>query len=173
MFTGASQFAFASVISNSGAPFAGAATAALLGVRNALYGLRLTSLLGLRGARKVGGAQLVIDESTAVANAQYDPADARLGFFVTGASVFVLWNVATLIGALGAQLFDDPRTLGLDAAVSAALLALLAPRVKSRETWTVAIGGAAVALVLVPLTPAGVPVLCAALVALVVGRRKP
>ncbi|HEX5097407.1 MAG TPA: AzlC family ABC transporter permease, partial [Acidimicrobiia bacterium] len=91
MFTGASQFAFASVISDGGAPFAGAATAALLGVRNALYGLRLTSLLQVRGARKVGAAQLVIDESTAVANAQDDRGDARLGFFATGASVFVLW----------------------------------------------------------------------------------
>ena len=85
--------------------------------------------------------------------------------------MFVLWNLATLVGALAAQTLDDPSVFGLDAAAAAAFVALLAPRMRSRQTWIVAGGAMAVALVLTPFVPAGVPVLCAALVAVIVGWR--
>ena len=70
MFTGASQFAFIGVIGAGGSPWAGAATAALLGSRNALYGLRLSSVLGVSGPRRLLASQLVIDETTAMAIAR-------------------------------------------------------------------------------------------------------
>ena len=171
MFTGGSQFALVSTMTNGGSGAAGAATAILLGSRNALYGLRLSSLLRVRGWRKAASAQLVIDESTAMAIAQDTDRAARLGFYATGLSVFVLWNLATLVGALAAQTLDDPSVFGLDAAAAAAFVALLAPRMRSRQTWIVAGGAMAVALVLTPFVPAGVPVLCAALVAVIVGWR--
>lgn len=171
MFTGGSQFALVSTMSNGGSGAAGAATAVLLGSRNALYGLRLSALLRVRGWRKPASAQLVIDESTAMAIAQDTDRAARLGFYATGLSVFVLWNLATLAGALAAQTLDDPSVFGLDAAAAAAFVALLAPRMRSRQTWIVASGAMAVALVLTPFVPAGVPVLCAALVAVIVGWR--
>jgi predicted branched-subunit amino acid permease len=171
MFTGGSQFALVSTMTNGGSGAAGAATAILLGSRNALYGLRLSSVLRVRGWRKAASAQLVIDESTAMAIAQDTDRAARLGFYATGLSVFVLWNLATLVGALAAQTLDDPSVFGLDAAAAAAFVALLAPRMRSRQTWIVAGGAMAVALVLTPFVPAGVPVLCAALVAVIVGWR--
>ncbi len=171
MFTGGSQFALVSTMSNGGSGAAGAATAILLGSRNALYGLRLSSLLRARGWRKAASAQLVIDESTAMAIAQDTDRAARLGFYATGFSVFALWNLATLVGALAAQTLDDASVFGLDAAAAAAFVALLAPRMRSRQTWIVAGGAMAVALVLTPFVPAGVPVLCAALVAVLVGWR--
>ena len=71
-------------------------------MRNTLYGLRLASLLALdRPAKRLVGAQLIIDESTAMALAHDDPDDprpGRLGFWATGVAVFVLWNLATLVG---------------------------------------------------------------------------
>jgi branched chain amino acid efflux pump len=171
MFTGGSQFALVSTMTNGGSGAAGAATAVLLGSRNALYGLRLSSVLHARGWRKAASAQLVIDESTAMAIAQDTDRAARLGFYTTGLSVFVLWNLATLVGALAAQTLDDPSAFGLDAAAAAAFVALLAPRMRSRQTWIVAGGAMAVALALTPFVPAGVPVLCAAVVAVIVGWR--
>ena len=99
IFTGASQFALVGVIASGGAPVSASATALMLGTRNALYGLKLASMLGLSGVRRVGAAQLVIDESTAMTLKAKDPKDARLGFFAAGWAVFVLWNLATLIGA--------------------------------------------------------------------------
>lgn len=169
MFTGASQFALVGVLVAGGGAFAGALTALLLGTRNTLYGLRLAPLLDWRGWRRGLAAHLLIDESTAMSVTRTSTAAARVGFLTTGASIFVLWNLATLAGALAGTALGDPRTYGLDAAVGAAFLALLWPRLRDRRNQAVAVAAAAVALGIVPLSPAGVPVLAAAGVALLAG----
>ncbi len=169
MFTGASQFALVGVLAGGGSPVSGAATALLLGTRNTLYGLRLAPLLAWTGVRRLGAAHLVIDESTAMSVTRGTTAHARTGFLVTGWSVFLLWNLFTLAGAVGGQALGDPRTYGLDAAVGGAFLALLWPRLGEPRTRLVALLAVAVALGAVPLTPVGVPVLAAGGVALLVG----
>jgi predicted branched-subunit amino acid permease len=169
MFTGASQFAFVGVLASGGSPVSGALTALLLGVRNGLYGMRLSRSLGYAGWRRAAAAQLVIDESTAMAVTRETSAEARTGFLATGVAVFVCWNAATLLGAVAGRSLGDPRDYGLDAAVGAAFLALLWPRLGRPVDRVAAVLAVALALGLVPLTPAGVPVLAAASVALVVG----
>jgi predicted branched-subunit amino acid permease len=169
VFTGASQFAFVGVLAAGGAPLSGTLTALLLGTRNTLYGLRLAPLLSWRGWRRVGAAQLRIDESTAMSVSRDTTAAARVGFLSTGLSVFALWNLATFLGALAGESLGDPRTYGLDAAVGAAFLALLWPRLHTPINRLVGVLAAALALGLVPVTAAGVPVLAAAAVALVAG----
>lgn len=166
VFTGASQFAFIGVLAAGGSPWSGAATGLMLGSRNTLYGLGLAPRLAYRGLRRWTAAHLVIDESSAVATQTDDVALARTGFWASGVSVFVLWNLMTFLGALAGTALGDPRTYGLDAAVGAAFLALLWPRLGDRSAVVVAAAGAVLALLLVPATPAGVPVLAAASVAL-------
>src|SRR5450631_4903055 len=116
MSTGGSRFAMASVIGGGGAAMTGAATAILLGIRNSFYAVRLSSVLQARGWRRPIAAQLVIDESTAMAVLRTSPRASRLAFWATGASVYLLWNLATLIGALSTHALSDPKVLGLDAA---------------------------------------------------------
>ena len=169
MFTGGSQFGLIGVVASGGAPLAGAATAIMLGARNALYGLRLSELLRVRGGRRLLAAQLVIDESTAMAIGRDSDRASRLGFYATGVGVFLCWNLGTAVGLLGASWLSDPRLLGLDAAAPAAFLALLAPRLRGREAWAVALAAAMVALITVPFVPIGFPVLIAALVGVAVG----
>jgi branched chain amino acid efflux pump len=164
MFTGASQFAFVGVVAGGGLPLAGAATAALLGSRNALYGLHLSRLLRLRPARRLVTAQFVIDESAAMSLNDKSESLSRLGFWVAGLAVFGFWNLATIIGAFGAQLLSDPKVLGLDVVAPAAFIALIAPRLRSRQAWFAAFLGAGTALAAVPFFTAGVPVLLAAVV---------
>jgi predicted branched-subunit amino acid permease len=166
VFTGASQFALVGVIASGGAAASGAATALLLGSRNTLYGLKLASLLRLRGARRLAAAHLVIDESTAMALKPDDPDDASLGFFATGLSVFILWNAATLVGALAGNAIGDTSAYGLDAAVPAAFLALVWPRLDTWHKRSTAVLAAALALALVPVTQPGLPIIAAAGVAL-------
>lgn len=166
MFTGASQFAFIGVLSGGGTVVSAGVTALLLGLRNTLYGLRLASMLGFRGGRRLAAAHLVIDESTAMAIGRPDDDAARTGFLVTGATIFVGWNTFTLLGAVGGTMIGDPRDYGLDAAVGAAFLALVWPRLQGAVHRVTAAGAVAVALGLVPLTAPGVPVLAAALVAI-------
>jgi predicted branched-subunit amino acid permease len=162
MFTGASQFALVGVLGAGGSAAAGIAGALLLGSRNTLYAVRLAHLLRLRGPRRILAAQLTIDESTAMATAAPEPF-ARAAFWVTGATIYVVWNVTTFLGALGAARLGDPGRLGLDAVVPAAFLALLAPRLREREALRIAVAGALLALVAVPFAPTGVPVLLAGL----------
>jgi predicted branched-subunit amino acid permease len=173
-FTGGSQFAFIGVLAAGGAAFSAVTTALLLGVRNSLYGIRLAHDLGVRRPwwRRALAAQLVIDETTAVAIAHEDDRRAfRLGFWATGAAVFIIWNAFTLLGAVLGQRVSDPAVWGLDAAVPAAFLALLWPRLQDRRTAQVALGAAIVALVAVPFVPAGAPVLLAGLVAVAAALR--
>ncbi|HWJ85397.1 MAG TPA: AzlC family ABC transporter permease [Cellulomonas sp.] len=176
MFSGGSQFAFIGVLGAGGAAGAAIATAGLLGARNGLYGPQVTPLLGAHGWRRPLAAQLTIDESTAVATAQRDPAAGRLGFWWTGVGVFVMWNLFTLLGAVLGDALGDPRRYGLDAAAAAAFLALVWPRLTGPSAGLARIvAGAAVvvALALTPFVPAGVPVLLAAVVAIVVGLAAP
>jgi len=181
VFTGGSQFALIGVLAGGGNAVSGTASAVLLGARNMVYGVRLAPLLHLRGLRRVVGAQLVIDETTAVALTGEATDDelatraGRFGFWFTGLALFVLWNVATLIGAVAGEAVGDPRRYGLDAAAPAAFLALLATRLDSRPAWATAVVAALVAVAVVPVVPAGVPVLVAALVpvvAVLAGRRR-
>lgn len=170
MFTGGSQFAFIGVIGAGGSGVAAAAAALLLGARNTFYGVAVSPLVPSRGLRRVAGAQLTIDESTAMALAHYDAAEpraARTAFWATGLAVYAGWNAATLAGALGASWLGDPADWGLDAMVPAAFLALLWPRLRSRRTVAVAVTAVAVALVATLFAPPGVPVLLGGAVGIV------
>lgn len=173
LFSGASQFALVGVLAGGGGALAAAATAVLLGARNGLYGLRLAAVLGVRGPRRLVAAQLVIDESTAMSTLRTDPREARLAFWATGAAVFVLWNLATVVGVVGVDALGDPAAIGLDAAAPAAFLALLAPRLRDRSTWLPVAAAALVALALTPLVPAGLPILAAAGVVVLLALRRP
>ncbi len=168
VFTGASQFALVGALAAGGNPFTAAAGAFFLGTRNAFYGLRLSQLLALPRAVRPLAAHWVIDETTAVALAQPDRGSARLGFTVTGLTLYVLWNLTTLLGALGAEAIGDTAAWGLDAAGPAVFLALLAPMLKSATERAVAVLALALGLGLLPVLPAGLPVLVAALAAPVI-----
>ena len=172
VFSGGSQFAFVGVIAAGGANVAAIATSTFLGLRNGFYGVGLAPVLQpLRGPRKVVAAQLTIDESTAVSLAQ--PSDdvpaRREGFWWTGIGVYVLWNAITVVGALLGSRIGDPSQWGLDAAAAAAFLALVWPRLITRRAQAVFAASAILALALTPVLPAGLPVLSAALVAIIAG----
>ncbi|RQP13122.1 MAG: branched-chain amino acid ABC transporter permease [Microbacteriaceae bacterium] len=171
MFTGGSQFALVGVLASGGvaAGPAAIASAALLGIRNGLYSMRMSPVVGGPWWRRLLAAQWTIDESTAVAIAQPTLRGQRVGFWVTGALIYVGWNLTTLLGALLGDLVGDVRQYGLDAAAAAAFLGLLWPRLTARQPVAVAAAAAVIAAVLVPVLPAGAPVLVAAVVAIVVG----
>ncbi|MCK1798767.1 AzlC family ABC transporter permease [Streptomyces sp. XM4193] len=175
VFTGASQFALVGALAAGSNPLTAAAGAFFLGARNAFYGLRLGPLLQLPRWQRPFAAHWVIDETAAVALAQPTARTARLGFTLTGLSLFLLWNLTTSGGALGAEALGDPQEWGLDAAGPAVFLALLAPMLRTTTERLVAGVGVVLALGCLPVLPSGVPILVAAaaapLVLLLRGRR--
>jgi predicted branched-subunit amino acid permease len=170
MFSGGSQFAFVGVIAGGGVAAIPAAIASawMMGVRNGFYAVAMAPILQLRKLQRVVGAQLTIDESTGVALSQSEKAKQKFGFWATGVSVFVFWNLLTLLGALLGELMSDPAVWGLDAAAAAAFVALVWPRLNDSPTRVVAVLACAVAILSSPYVPQGVPVLLAGLVAVVV-----
>jgi len=175
LFSGASQFAVVGVMGAGGSAISAIATGSLLGFRNGLYGLKMAPTLKLRGIKKVIAAQLTIDESTGVAIGQEPRGEeaSRYGFWATGIGVYVFWNLFTLFGALGAQAIGNPSAWGLDAAVPAAFLGLVWPRLIDNKSRLVAITAALLALALTPIAPAGVPIIATVAIAVILGWKKP
>ncbi|MEO9153379.1 MAG: AzlC family ABC transporter permease [Lapillicoccus sp.] len=169
LFSGGSQFALVGILGAGGSGVAAVASSTLLGVRNGLYALQVSTFLGVSGFRRLAAAHVTIDESTAVAIGQRRLPAQRLGFWLTGLLVFLGWNLTTALGAVIGNALGDPRTYGFDAAAAAAFLALLWPRLRSRDAAAVGAGAALLAAVVAPLAPPGIPVLVAALAALVAG----
>lgn len=173
VFTGASQFAAVGIVGAGGSPVSALASALMLASRNGIYGLALHRHLRGGILRRLGMAHLIIDESTAMALGQDEPDDAGKAFLVAGLSVFAFWNLGTALGAVGGNALGDPEAWGLDAAFPAGFLVLAAPHIRSRDGRVAAVAGAVIALVAVPLVPAGAPIVLASLgagVALLVRR---
>lgn len=163
VFTGASQFAAASVVESGGTTAAAVGSALLLAARNALYGPVVARYLRGSLPRRLASAQFVIDETTAMATAQQTDDEARSAFWHTGIALYLLWNLGTVSGHVLGQAIGDPDAWGLDAAFPAAFVVLITPHLRTAAGRLAAGLGAALALVMVPLAPAGVPLLVAAL----------
>ena len=172
LFSGASQFAVVGIMGAGGSAVSAIATSTLLGFRNALYGLQMAPILKVKGLKRILAAQITIDESTAVATLQENDADRRRGFYITGIGVYVFWNLFTFLGALGASAIGDPSVWGLDAAVPAAFCGLIWPRLKNKTHFVVSAVAIVWALVLTPITAAGIPIITTVLLAVIFGLKK-
>jgi len=170
-FSGASQFAVVGVMGAGGSALSGIATASLLGIRNGLYGLRMAPILQVRGWKRLLAAQVTIDESTGVAIGQEDLGKEAMkhGFWLTGFGVYIFWNLFTLLGALGAQAMGNPSSWGLDAAVPAAFLGLVWPRLLGKFERALAASALVMAIALSPVISAGLPIIATALLAVAFG----
>lgn len=163
VFTGASQLAAVGVIGDGGSGGAAVGSALLLAARNTLYGPVVRRLLPDSLPARTGAAHLVIDETTAMAAAQTDHRDARGAFWFTGIVLWLTWNAGSIAGAVVGTVLGDPESWGLDAAFPAVFVALLAPHVRKSPGRAAALGGLAIALIAVPFSPPGVPILLSAI----------
>ena len=116
MFTGASQFTLVSTLASGGTALTAVIASWLMGTRNAAYSMRMTPILKTKGFGRLVAAQLTIDESTAMGLAQdetaYEGRASRLAFWATGLSVYLLWNLATFVGAISVVRLAIQKLLG-------------------------------------------------------------
>jgi 4-azaleucine resistance transporter AzlC len=159
-FAGSAQFAAAGVLEAGGAVSAAVVAAVLLNARYGPLGVSVSPILTGPVWKRFLLAQLVVDESWALATRPGGRFDR--GILVgAGLTLYVAWVGSTAVGALGAEVLGDPAVLGLDAAFPALFLALLWPQLRPRPAPEAALLGAAIALALVPLSPPGVPIIAA------------
>ncbi|MBV2156349.1 AzlC family ABC transporter permease [Kitasatospora sp. SUK 42] len=170
VFAGGSQFAAVGVVLSGGGALAAVVTGLVLNARLLPFGFTVADVLQGPWWRRLLGAQLITDESAAFVLQQDRPQRRRAAFWVCGIGLFVVWNVAVLLGALAGGLIGNTDALGLDAAFPAVLLALVLPSLVDRRTRTAALVGAVVAVAATPYVPAGLPVLLALVGLLFAGR---
>ncbi len=165
-FAGSAQFAAASVVSAGGGSLTAIVAALLLNARYLPIGVSVARFLPGGALRRFLAAQLVVDESWAIAaqgSGRFDP-HRLIG---AGVILWLAWVAGTIIGVVGGEALGDPAALGLDAAFPALFLALLVMQLDSRRAVTAALLGGGIALALVPFTPPGVPIIAAAAAALI------
>lgn len=161
-FTGASQFATVSVLGDGGGLGAAVTAAVLLAARYVPIGLSVAPSLRGSPASRLVQSQLIIDESWAIANRGDGTVNGK-ALLGAGFALYVSWFAGTLAGVLTGDILGDPEDLGLDAAFPALFMVLLVSQLKTRQAVAAAVGGAAIALALVPFTKAGVPIIAASL----------
>jgi 4-azaleucine resistance transporter AzlC len=164
-FAGSAQFAVASVLGTGGAVAAAIVAAVLLNLRYLAIGVSVAPALRGPALRRVAEAQLAIDESWAVA--QRDGRVDRGRLLGAGAVLAASWISGTVAGTLFGSALGDPADYGLDAMFPALFLALLVGQLDGRRARVAAVSGALIAVALTPLVPAGLPIVAAALGAVI------
>jgi 4-azaleucine resistance transporter AzlC len=171
VFAGSAQFAAVAILSGGGTAGAAIAAAALMNSRFLPMGVALGPSLPGRAPWRAAQGQTVVDASWAMAS-RGDGTFDRWFLFGTTAPQYVTWIAGTTLGALGGNLLGDTSRLGFDAIYPMFFLSILIGEIEDRRAAAIAAAGAVVALSLIEIAPAGVPVLAASLVALW-GLRRP
>lgn len=166
VFAGSAQFAAVSVIAAGGGIPAAVGAATLVHSRFLPMGIALAPSLPGGPLRRAAAGQTVVDASWVMANRGDGTFDRH---FLYGASAiqYVGWLCGTVLGAVAGGVLGDPDVLGLDAVFPAFFLALLVRELRDRRSRAVAAASGLLALALIPVAPAGVPVLAASALALV------
>ena len=168
-FAGSAQFAAGSILETGGGAVAATVAALLLNARYVPMGIAVASIFPGSRLRRLGEAQLIVDESWALSG--------RSGRFEypiligAGTLLYVFWIGGTAIGTFAGDALGDPDSIGLDAAFPALFLALLVPYLRLPRATAAALAAAAITLVLTPFTPAGVPIVAASAACLLGLRR--
>lgn len=170
-FAGSAQFAVSSILGAGGGAAAAIAAAVLLNARYAPISISVAPLFHGRRLRRLLESQLIVDESWALASRGGGRFDRRI-LLGAGLLLYVSWVGGTAVGALAGDALGDPKDLGLDGAFPALFLALLAPQLRARRAVVAAAAGAAIALALIPVTPAGTPIVAASVACLLGLRRR-
>jgi 4-azaleucine resistance transporter AzlC len=159
-FAGSAQFAVVSVLGAGGTAAAAIGAAILLNGRYVPMSVAASGAFCGGPVRRLLEAQLLVDESWALSRREEGGFDRRV-LIGAGGLLYLGWVTGSTAGVLAGDSLTDPTTLGLDAAFPALFLALLAPLIRDRRALVAAVLGAAIALVLTPVAPAGLPVIAA------------
>lgn len=172
VFAGGSQFLAVEIIASGGGAVAAVLGGLVLNARHLPFGFAVGDVFGKSWPGRLLGAHLLVDETTAFALGQTNARRAKHAYWLAGVSLFIAWNLGTVIGVIAGQAIGDPDAFGLDAAFPAALLALTLPSLKDKPTLRAALVGAVIAVATSPYLPAGIPVLLA-LLGMLVSAKQP
>ncbi|MBA8823480.1 4-azaleucine resistance transporter AzlC [Saccharopolyspora lacisalsi] len=161
VFAGGSEFMAVGLITGGAAPITAVLGGVMLNARHFPYGLAIGNSLATSRRARLFGSHVMVDEAVAFALAENDPAARRRAYWTVGLVLYGVWAPSVFLGGLLGRHVGDPATFGLDAALPAALLALIIPSLRERSTLRAVVVGAVLALATTPLLPEGMPVMVA------------
>jgi predicted branched-subunit amino acid permease len=161
VFAGGAQFLVVGVVAAGGSATAAVFAGLLLNARHLPFGLAIGDVIGRSLRSRLIGSHLIVDESVAFALGQDGIARQRRAYWLAGTTLFVVWNIGTVVGFVAGASLGDPASFGVDAAFPAGLLALVWPTLRERPALRVAVASAALALAATPFLAPGLPVLVA------------
>jgi 4-azaleucine resistance transporter AzlC len=171
VFAGAAQFISLAMFADAAGLFAISFTTLLINLRHLLMGASLAPhmaplSLPFKALLTFG----LTDESYAVTIARirarnYCP-DYQLG---ANMSMYLVWNLSTLVGVALGNSIPDPLSWGVDFAMPVTFLALLLPRLKDRTSVTVCVVAALISVSSMLLIPGKWYIIIATIAAIGVG----
>ena len=141
VFAGASQFAMVQLFKDGvGWPLV-VATVLLINLRHLLMAAALRpSFAHVSVARRLAAAYVLTDEAFAMAVGWFRRGRTELAYYAAFAvALYVLWNVATVVGMLLGPSIGEPRRLGVDFAITATFIAIVVLGVRRRSDGVVAL----------------------------------
>jgi 4-azaleucine resistance transporter AzlC len=169
-FAGSAQFAVASILGAAGGIVSAIVAATLLNARYAPISVSMAPVFVGGPFRRLLESQLIVDESWAMSRREDGRYDRKL-LVGAGLVLYACWVGGTVVGVIAGDALGDPASLGLDAAFPALFLAILVPQIRDRQALAAAVLGGTIALALLPVAPAGVPIVAAAAACLLGWRR--
>ncbi|QIZ33897.1 AzlC family ABC transporter permease [Saccharopolyspora sp. ASAGF58] len=159
VFAGGSEFMVVGLAAAGAAPVTAVLGGLMLNARHLPFGVAVGGLLDRGWPSRLIGSHLMVDESVAFALAQDTATEKKRAYWLTGIALYTAWAPSVFLGGLLGQGVGDPGAFGLDAAMPAALLALIMPSLREFRTLRAVAVGALVAVLTTPLLPEGLPVM--------------
>lgn len=150
VFAGAAQFVMVDLV-RTGTPVPLIVlTVLLLNARHLLMAAAIRPFIASASPlQRLGLAYLLTDETFAMAIGWFRRGHRDLAYYaVFGTALWCSWNAGTLLGAVFGAGIEDPQRLGIDFAITAVFVAIVAIGVRHRADALVALTAALVAAAL-------------------------
>jgi len=169
VFAGSAQFIAVGLVAQGAAPLSIIITTALVNLRFVLMSSALSPVLRKKGPRwQPLLAFFVVDESFAVSSVEFERGKSDALFFLgSGLALYFIWQLSTAAGIWFGPLI--PEGFGLEFALSASFIGLLALLIRSRPAALVGLLAAILSLALYYALPGTWAPLIAALIAATIG----
>ena len=159
IFSATSQFAYLAVKDAGGGEWAAIIAGVIVATRFGILAVTLRPRLPEGLFRRVAATVNAFDPNTAIAVQQHTPEAAEREFWRTTAGMMLGWFSGVAVGTFLGDVLGDTSRLGLDALFPAALLAIIGNLLRTRDGRNAGIAGGLFCLVLLPIVPAGLPII--------------
>lgn len=147
VLAGAAQFASIELFRSAAGPLLVVVTTLLINLRHLLMAASLRPYFADRPLpQRLGLAFVLTDEAFAMGAGWYRRGGRGVAYYAGfGITLWIGWTAGTVIGAVGGGGLPDPRSLGMDFAITALFMAIVVVGIKRPRDVVIALAAAVIA----------------------------